>query len=267
VNVSVIIPVYNRPKLVTRAIDSVLAQTSEALYEIIVVDDGSTDDTKESLHAYRDRITLLEQENSGVSAARNRGIEAAKGEWIALLDSDDTWHPDKLKMQLAYHANNLHLKWSHTNERWIRNGKEVRQKVQHAKGSGACFADNLAFCKIAPSTVLIHRSLFERYGLFDERFPVCEDYDLWLRFLKYAPIGLVDAYLTTKYAGTHPQLTTSGYLLDRYRIEALLKHLEEDSVKVEITKKLAILERGAQKHQNADILSFCASVRKILSEL
>ena len=262
--VSVVIPVFNRAKLVVRAIDSVLAQSVKAC-EIIVVDDGSKDETPQVLKAYGDRIIVLEQENRGVSAARNRGIKEARGEWIALLDSDDVWHEEKLAQQIAYHEAHPHLYWSHTLEKWIRDGKEVRQRTLHAKDEGRCFRENLSFCKIAPSTVMIDRLLFEKYGLFDEALPVCEDYDLWLRFLKAEPIGLVKTVLTTKFAG-HPQLTTSGYLLDRYRIESLLKYIEDAVVREEIRKKVEILERGARKHQNVQIQAFCASVRKGLGE-
>ena len=99
--VSVIIPTYNRSKYVTKAIDSVLAQTYRD-FEIIVVDDGSTDNTKEVLKPYTDRIKYLYQENTGVSAARNAGIRAAGGQWIAFLDSDDEWLPEKLSIQMDY---------------------------------------------------------------------------------------------------------------------------------------------------------------------
>lgn len=97
--VSVVIPTYNRAKYVTETIDSVLSQ-SYTDYEIIVVDDGSTDNTREALAPYMDRIRYIHQQNSGVSAARNRGIKAARGKWIAFLDSDDIWLPEKLAVQI-----------------------------------------------------------------------------------------------------------------------------------------------------------------------
>ncbi len=263
-NISVVIPVFNRPALVARAIDSVLAQRLPP-DEIIVVNDGSTDDTADVLKRYGDAIEVLHQTNGGVSAARNRGIAHAGGEWIALLDSDDCWHPEKLRMQSRFHEENPSLLWSHTYEAWIRNGRVVRQKKMHAKGEGACFAENLAFCKIAPSTVMIHRSLFSRYGDFDETLPVCEDYDLWLRFLKHEPVGLVREVLTTKFAG-HAQLSESGYLLDHYRIEALMKHAGVSDVRREINQKVEILRKGARKHRNGEILAFCERVVNRLNQ-
>src|SRR4030042_6253183 len=101
--VSVIIPTYNRADCVTKSIDSVLSQTYND-YEIIVVDDGSTDNTRQILQSYVDKclIHYIYQDNAGCAAARNSGIRAAKGQWIAFLDSDDTWLPDKLAEQMQY---------------------------------------------------------------------------------------------------------------------------------------------------------------------
>ncbi|MBM2835200.1 MAG: glycosyl transferase [Candidatus Brocadiaceae bacterium] len=97
VQVSVVIPTYNRAPYVIMAIESVLAQSYQD-YEIIVVDDGSTDGTRDVLEPYRDRIRYMYQDNKGVSAARNTGIQESRGEWIAFLDSDDEWLPNKLEI-------------------------------------------------------------------------------------------------------------------------------------------------------------------------
>ena len=135
--ISVVIPVYNRPLLVKRAIESVLGQSHKAS-EIIVVDDGSTDETADTLKSFKN-IKIITQKNSGVSSARNRGIKEASGKWIAFLDSDDIWHKDKLKLQSEFHDKNPQIQFSHTLEEWVRDGKIVKQKKQHQKPQGFCF--------------------------------------------------------------------------------------------------------------------------------
>jgi len=251
--ISVIIPTYNRAAFIARAIDSVLAQTHKA-DEIIVVDDGSTDTTQEILAGYHDSIQIITQTNHGVSSARNSGIKAAKGRWICLLDSDDVWHPAKLERQKAYHDKHPSCKISHTQEQWIRNGKKIRQKAYHDKPQGWCFDENLCFCKIAPSTIMIEKEVFAKVGLFDERLKVCEDYDLWLRILRHFRLGLVDEVLTTKYAGHENQLSFTTAMMDSYRIEALLKHKDLPLVQEEIKKKCLIMIAGAKKRENWKIV-------------
>ncbi|MCH9813638.1 MAG: glycosyltransferase family 2 protein [Epsilonproteobacteria bacterium] len=259
--ISVIIPVYNREALIARAIDSVLSQTFLA-DEIIVVDDGSTDATAKVLERYRDKVKIITQENRGVSSARNAGIKASSGSWITLLDSDDIWHPEKLALQKDYHEREPVCLISHTAEKWMRHNKEIKQKKAHQKPSGWCFEENLDFCKIAPSTIMIAREVFEEVGYFDEALEVCEDYDLWLRMLRRYPLGFVEEVLTTKYAGHENQLSFKYFAMDRFRIEALLKHREHQSVQEEIRKKVDLLERGAKKHQNSEILAFCKWVEE-----
>ncbi len=256
--ITVVIPVYNRPTLVKRALESVLNQTLKPS-EIIVVDDGSTDETQSVLKSYKDKIKVITQKNSGVSVARNRAIIEAKYPWITFLDSDDEWREDKLEKQFSYHKNNPKILFSHTLEEWIRNGKVIKQKTYHKKPHGYCFEENLEFCKIAPSTVMVYNSIFEKVGLFDESLEVCEDYDLWLRILKEYEVGLVEEVLTTKYAG-HEQLSFKYHSMDKFRVEALLKHKERSIVKEIILKKLSLLKKGAIKHQNEELLEFCKTI-------
>jgi len=248
--VSVVIPTYNRSLLVQRAIKSVLSQTLPP-YEIIVIDDGSTDDTREILKEYP--VKVFSQKNSGVSSARNLGVKNSSGDVIAFLDSDDEWERDKLKTQLSYHERGC--RFSHTEEIWIRDKKELKQKAHHKKPDGECFYENISFCKIAPSTVMIDRELFEKVGFFDESLEVCEDFDMWLRVLKQTPICLVKKALTIKYSEDE-QLSFKYFGMDRFRVTALLKHLPDEKVKKEIEKKLSILKRGALKHKNKEILNF-----------
>ena len=142
--VSVIIPTYNRSSVLSRAIDSVLRQSFKD-FELIVVDDGSTDNTKELIEKYSDQITYIYQDNKGVSAARNKGLEHAKGEWIAFLDSDDEWKKKKLEKQIAFIEINPLFQWSHGNEKWLRNGKHLNQK-KFIKNLEVIFFKGLSIC-------------------------------------------------------------------------------------------------------------------------
>ena len=261
--ISVIIPVYNRPNLVKRAIKSVLNQTFSPC-EIIVINDGSTDETDRVLETFKKDIKIITQKNTGVSNARNAGIKSAKYRWICFLDSDDVWHEEKLEKQLSMHNDNPHILFSHTNEEWIRDKKLIKQKKSHKKPSGFCFEENLDFCKIAPSTVMICKSIFDDVGYFDESLRVCEDYDLWLRILKKYEVGLVKEVLVTKFAGHEGQLSFKYHSMDRYRVLALLKHKEHPLVKQEISKKLDILQKGAIKHKNSELITFCKRVSNSL---
>ncbi len=250
--ISVVIPTYNRAKFISRAIKSVLNQTHKVA-EIIVVDDGSYDNTPEVLKSFGYEIKVITQSNRGVSCARNRGIVNSSFDWIAFLDSDDEWDKDKIKEQVEFHKNNPKILISYTEELWIRNGKKINQKFHHKKFSGFCFEDNLDFCHIAPSSILMKRDIFEKIGYFDESLVVCEDYDLWLRVLREFPIGLIEKKLIIKYAGHENQLSFSYEAMDRFRVEALLKHSDLEIVKDEILKKCAILINGAKKRNNISI--------------
>jgi len=219
-DLSVVIPTYNRYILLKRAINSLLTQTYP-VDEIIVVDDGSTDNTKQIIKDFPN-ITYIYQENRGVSAARNVGIQRAKNEWIAFLDSDDEWHSEKLQKQIDFHRKNPDILMSYTDEVWIRNGKNVKIPKKYRKIGKDVFLENISYCNIAPSSVMLHKSIFEAIGFFDESLRVCEDYDLWLRILVEFEAGLLNEKLINKYAGHDEQLGfTKG--LDKYRVVSLEK--------------------------------------------
>ena len=224
--VSVVIPTFDRARVLPRALESVMAQ-SRPPTEVIVVDDGSADDTAELVADRFPTTRLIRQENRGVSAARNRGIEAAAGEWIALLDSDDEWRPEKLEKQLDALQAQPELRICHTDEIWIRRGRRVNPRQIHAKHGGWIFRQCLPLCAMSPSSIVIHRSVFEEVGLFDEQLPACEDYDLWLRICHRYPVLLVDEPLVVKHGGHDDQLSTRIWGLDRFRIRALEKLLGE----------------------------------------
>ncbi len=222
--VSVIIPTYNRGWILKEAIDSVLDQDYTD-FELIVVDDGSTDDTVEIIDAYGFDIIVLQQNNQGVSAARNRGICASRAQLIAFLDSDDIWLPQKLARQVEFFAAHSDALICQTEETWIRNGLRVNPKKRHQKRSGEIFEPSLTLCLVSPSAVMIRRSLFDAVGLFDERLPACEDYDLWLRVSCRYPVYLIDEPLIIKRGGHEDQLSKAPGL-DKYRIQSLKKLIE-----------------------------------------
>ncbi len=239
--VSVIIPTFNRADLLPQAIDSILYQ-SYTDFELIVVDDGSTDASQEILSGYRGKLRYLFQSNTGVSAARNLGIKKARGRYISFLDSDDLWLRDKLREQIGLMKSDPGIRVSYTDEIWMRGGKRVNQGKRHRKYSGWILKELLPICLISPSSVMMERGVFEEVGLFDEGFPVCEDYDLWLRISSRMPIHLIEKPLIIKRGGRADQLSQIYWGQDRFRIKALLKLLSQDGMgeKEEI---LAILER------------------------
>jgi glycosyltransferase involved in cell wall biosynthesis len=221
--VSVIIPTYNRAWCLREAVDSVLAQEFKD-FELIVVDDGSSDETPSLLREYGDAIRVLRQPNRGVSAARNAGILAARGELIAFLDSDDIWLKGKLASQVEYFSRHPGTLICQTEELWVKDGRRVNPGKRHRKQAGMIFESSLQLCLVSPSAVMLRRSLFDRVGLFDERLPACEDYDLWLRVSCRFPVELIETPLIVKRGGHADQLSRARGL-DRYRIESIAKLL------------------------------------------
>lgn len=255
--ISVIIPCYNRSQLVARAIDSVLMQTYPAS-ELIVVDDHSNDDTAVVLQQFEDRITVISNsQNFGVSYSRNVGIESATGEWIAFLDSDDVWNPDKLNAQKIFHENNPGIRISQCDEIWIRNGVKVNPMVKHAKQGGWIFDSCLPLCIVSPSAVIIHEDVFKRVGLFDPQLPACEDYDLWLRVSSLYEIGFLKKKLVTRHGGHDDQLSKKYWGMDRFRITAMEKQLDTElpvnwrrALLEELIFKCRVVSEGASKRGN-----------------
>ena len=259
-SISVVIPTYNRWNLLNRALTSVVNQTYPA-QEITVVDDGSDESLGDSLRNSFPSVHFLRQENKGVASARNLGIKQSTGEWIALLDSDDEWEPKKLEKQMAFLKKSPELRAIHTEERWIRNGNEVNPPAYLDKSSHLLWERSLRHCLICPSSVLIHRSVFETVGLFDEKLTVCEDYDFWLRLLLEQEIGLVDEKLVIKHGGHEDQLSTTIWGMDRFRVMALQKILSSPLLGND--RKVNVLE---VLHKKCDILAQGAEKRRKLEE-
>ncbi len=222
--VSVVIPTYNRANVVTRAIRSVLSQTYQNL-EIIIVDDGSEDGTVKALTRFSG-IRIITQCNRGVSAARNAGIAKCQGELIAFLDSDDEWLPDKIRKQVLLYSAVKPEFICHSNELWMRGEKVVPQKGIHSKQGGFFFERAVQRCLISPSAVIISRVLLDTVGWFDEDLQAAEDYDLWLRITAFHEVDFVDEQLLIKHAGEPNQLSMTTTAIDRYRVKALEKILD-----------------------------------------
>jgi len=252
---SVIIPTLNRKSFLDIALMSVFQQTYEN-FEVIVIDDGSSDHTEENIARYdQSRIVYQYQDHHGVAHARNRGCEMARGDFIAFLDSDDHWVPQKLEKTLESIRNYSHISIFHTDELWYRNGELLNPKKKHKKPTGFVYKNALPLCCISLSTAVLKRDVFKTVGLFDEEFPICEDYDFWLRATSQYEVKLIPEYLTLKDGGRSDQLTSNVWGLDRYRIKAMVKMiksglLESDEFQCtlkEIKKKCHVYIEGAQK--------------------
>ena len=253
--ITVVIPTYNRYGLLKVAIDSVLDQSYRD-FELIVVDDGSTDDTHVLVRSYGDSLVYLKQENQGPSAARNRGIEESRGSLVAFLDSDDRWHPDKLLIQIEAMEEEPGYLISHTGEVWYRNGELLRQKKKHQKLPGYIFERSLSMCMVSMSTVIARRELFDHIGCFDEKLPCCEDYDFWLRASLRYPFLLVDQPLTFKEGGRADQVSVIYRIgMDRFRIQSIVNLLKKkvlsdeqrEEAQKELRKKCRIYGAGCIK--------------------
>jgi len=265
--VSVIIPTFNRCDFAEKAIISVLNQ-SYFNFELIVVDDGSTDNTKEMVRSFFPHVKYLYQDNRGVSAARNFGVANSLGNYIAFLDSDDQWKRDKLKNQVEYTLKNG-FRISQTDEIWIRNGKHLNKRKIHQKIEGYIFKESLHLCLITPSAVLIEKALFNGFDGFDENLIACEDYDLWLKISANEKIGLIPEELVVKYGGHEDQLSSTP-ALDKYRIMSLINILKgnyslSENQKSEalsiLKKKIEIYRSGALKRKAVEEVFWCDELK------
>jgi len=250
--VSVIIPSFNRAYCLPECIRSVLGQSG---FELIVVNDGSTDDTVKVLKSFSDIRVIHLANNQGVSYARNQGIEQAKGSLICFLDSDDLWEIGKLEAQVKWMQDHPECQAVYTDEIWIRNGVRVNPMFKHQKYSGDIFKQCLPLCIVSPSSVMLRKTLLDEVGVFDESMPVCEDYDLWLRIAVRYPFTFLNDQLIIKRGGHKDQLSRKYWGMDRWRIYALEKLLRGDDLNSEqrewvkdmLIEKSTILIKGFEK--------------------
>jgi glycosyltransferase involved in cell wall biosynthesis len=277
--ISVIIPTFNRAEFLKEAIQSVLGQDyflgldKERLFEIIVVDDGSTDKTGEVVHSFDSEIRYVYQENRGVSAARNAGLQHARGSFIAFLDSDDLWKREKIRVQMSLMNTLSRAKMCYTDEIWIRDGIFVNPKKRHRKYSGWIFDRVLPLCLISLSSALFRKEVFDKIGSFDEDFPVCEDYDFGIRLTHRYPVHFLTQPLIVKRGGHEDQLSRAYWGMDRFRIKALEKALTMDltrqqrgQVHAEIVNKSRVLANGfAKRGKTADAEKYRKLIEKYTS--
>ena len=192
--VSIIIPAYNAERYIEETIKSALAQTHRN-YEIIVVDDGSIDSTVKIVESFGNVIRLYKRENSGVSNARNFAVSVAKGQWIAFLDADDLWEPDKLDTQVRCIDD---ARWSHTNSLYIgegQNGCTSRSDLTRQYG-GSIYEKLLTSNFITTSTVIMEKALFVEIGGFDESLVALEDWMVWIEASKISRVSYQSEILT-----------------------------------------------------------------------
>lgn len=222
--VSVIIPSYNYGRYVGQAVDSALAQTYPAI-EVIVVDDGSTDDTRERLAAYGNRIRYVHQQNQGLSAARNTGIREAKGDYLAFLDSDDAFHPHKLELQMAYLRTHPETDLIATD--MFSDDKIVWCPVDaaHVPATSVSLEAMAIKPRFAPSSVVAHRKCFDAVGVFDTTLRSVEDRDMWLRIASQFNMVRLDIPLTW-YRVTPGSMSSHPERMEHFELLVLNRSLD-----------------------------------------
>lgn len=218
--ISVVIPVYNRFPLLCEAVESVMSQTYTD-FELIVVDDGSTDGAERIISLYP-QVQYHRISHTGMPGlVRNHGVSLAAGDLVAFLDSDDLWEPQKLARQMERFETDDALVLSHTREIWLRGGRVISQKRFRHRREGDVFTDALHKCMIGPSTVMMRRSVFESFGGFREDLEIAEDYEFWLRITACHQVSYIDEPLTTKRAGHGAQLSEKYGQIEIFRIRGL----------------------------------------------
>ncbi len=290
--VDVILPTFQRKAMLNRAIASVFQQSFKAFKLWVVVDGEEAGFSSEILTPWQKKFrekTLKNRrfgplpqmeiiylpQNRGVSAARNTGIQKGSSPYVAFLDSDDEWKPDKLKLQVAALRQKNSRPLIHSNEIWIRRGKFLNQKKRHKKEGGRIFKACLSLCLISPSSVMMKRWVFKKVGMFREDFLVCEDYEMWLRICARWKVGFLAQALVVKYGGHKDQLSSRYHAMDRFRVLALnnffknpfINKAERKEVARVFKKKCEILIQGYHKHgHRGEAKKIQQMYRKTLSE-
>jgi glycosyltransferase involved in cell wall biosynthesis len=220
--VSVIIPTYNCARYIATAVESVLAQRSEDL-EVLVIDDGSTDATRETLARFGEQIDYIYQTNSGVSQARNKGLAVASGRYVAFLDSDDAWYPNKIHRQLEALSENPGAAACYS-AFTVTDSTLSPLNVHTAEPQSSVLEDLLLRGNwvSTPSTVICERGLFTKVGGFDPELSLCADWDMWLRLAAVAEFVYVDEPLV-RYRKHDGNMSGNVALLEQDSIRVLEK--------------------------------------------
>jgi glycosyltransferase involved in cell wall biosynthesis len=218
--VSVIIPTYNREKIITRAIDSVFAQTYRD-FEIVVLDDGSQDNTRAVAQAYGPKVHYFYQDNKGIAGARNAGMHQTAGDYIAFLDSDDYWLPGKLEQQMALFSQHPEYGMVGCQCGSVQIDGTYREKNRPGK-SGWILYDLFNKNFIRTSSAVITRACLEKVGGFDETLREGEEYDYWLRIAAEFAIGFINEPLTV-YVDNTDGMSTDSLTGRLHRLKVLEK--------------------------------------------
>ncbi|MDD5633967.1 MAG: glycosyltransferase [Candidatus Omnitrophica bacterium] len=257
--VSIIIPAYNKAELTVKTVDSVLRQTYNNI-EIIVVDDGSTDDTHQRLISYGDKIVYIHKENGGACSARNLGIKAAKGEYIGILDCDDLYLPEKVEISVKYLEENMEAGFVSTVAYLIDETEQVQgiHCLGRNKGTGWITKKLLAGNFVCNSTVIVRKSCLDLVGLFDETIFFPADWDMWLRLSENFKAGYINVPLSM-------YRTTGSYLarhLDQSKKEELIvleKAFKRNTILREYLKNKAV--SNVYRRYSLNYL-FCGDINK-----
>ncbi|MHC5183928.1 MAG: glycosyltransferase family 2 protein [Planctomycetota bacterium] len=228
IRVSVVIPAYNAEACIERAVDSVLAQ-SLPVHEIIVVDDGSSDKTCQVVEQFGDKVVLILQANAGVSVARNTGIKVAKGNWIAFLDADDEWLPEKNARQMEIIKQNPDLQWCAANSQTSLDSNcsvlGNKRAITKALNNQNCFSNYFAaitvcHCPMHTPTMMVRKDVFDEAGLFESGRQRTEDLDLWWRIAFLHPkIGYIAEPQVTVHLEAHDESLTVLRLKEKRGLE------------------------------------------------
>ena len=241
--------------MLAEAVESVLTQDYDPL-ELIVVDDGSAADLRLDRFDRDERVKILRSPPRGVSAARNIGIRASTGTYVAFLDSDDLWRPGKLALQMQALEEEPNAGLCYTDEVWLKAGTWLNQKKRHKKWDGWIFPFCLPLCIVSFSSSVIRQSVLAIVGPLNEQLPVCEDYEYWIRLALLFPVVYYAKKLVVKRGGHVNQLSARYWGMDRFRIQALIGILgtksmtsvQQELVAREVERKCRIVAKGARRH-------------------